>query len=463
MPWNSISDLPADISKSLPAPAKELFLVAFNNSIAGAHKQPQDAENDALKLAWASVKNLYVREGKTWAPDLNLHSEPIDFSVAAKTKPHIISGPLIEIDKLNLNDWGIPSEESHVVMAGLLGVPLKICSGKEAIFNEHSCDYNWDPNAQIGQIISTRESGGWIHATAKVTDPTAQSKLQSGTWKNKWSIFGGYKFEDGNRMRYGTVPKSVTLVQAPAYTGANFKRQSASNLSQRKEIDSMAENDETTYTKEQVDTQIKEAVEAEHATMTQQVDDLTLKNSEMVTVHESAIAASNVSLGELAAAAKTKDLEIEKLMAAAKEEGGKDKEMVPRKEMEEMLAAAKEEMAKDSIPRLEVEKLLQAATDKATDNTMDLINRTALVEDIAKIQTEYNIISAEELDDTKTHLMGKSAASLIRDKLQLERMGEALEKTGAAAVDKFKAANLPSNQAGPGMKLSWDAVKQEWS
>lgn len=395
-----------------------------------------------------------------------LHSVPTKFLVASKGNTHIISGPLIEIDKVNHNKWGIPSEEVSLIEAGLLGVPLKICSGPEAIFNEHACDYNWDPGAEIGQIISAHREGGWIHATAQVTDPVAQSKITSGTWKKNWSIFGGYRYEAPNRMRFGTIPKSVTLVKDPAYTGATFKKQAASKSSNKERIDSMAEKDET-YTKDELDEQIKAAVEADHATMSKEAEALQTKFDEAETVHQAAIATHETafaagtekyekSLGDMEA-------EIKKLQSAGKEIEPDIKDMIPRTEVEELLAAAHKKSAEDMIPRTEAENMISAAAQKATTDTMAVLEKAHLVDEILTLQASFNLVTPEEVDATKTLMMEKSAASLELDKVQLERMGEALKTESAAAVDKFKLANLPASAQEVGPKLDYNAVTGEWT
>lgn len=395
-----------------------------------------------------------------------LHSVPTKFLVASRGNSHIISGPLIEIDKINQNKWGIPLEEVPLIEAGLLGVPLKICSGPEAIFNEHACDYNWDPSAEIGQIIATHKEGGWIHATAQITDPVAQSKIDSGTWKKNWSIFGGYKYEAPNRMRFGTVPKSVTLVKDPAYTGATFKQQAASKSSNTERIDSMAGKDET-YTQDQVDEQIKAAVEADHATMTKESEALKTRFDEAETAHQAAIATQETafaagtekykkSLGDMEA-------EIKKLQSAGKETEPDIKDMIPRTEVEDLLAAAHKRSTEDMIPRSESDTMISAAAHQAAIDVKSELEKAQLVDEILTMQASFNIVTPEEVEGTKVLMMEKSAASLQLDKLQLERMGEAFKVESAAAVDKFKLANLPASAQEVGPKLSYDAITKVWS
>ena len=473
MPWDSIDDLPESIKDTLPSDAQQLFLKTFNSAWNGPCKDHANQEACAMQSAWGAVKKIYKKQGDKWIliTKAEFQTIPTKFTLASAENPHIITGPIIEIGKINLNKWGIPNDEIEInsIKAGLIGRPLKICSGKDAIFDQHSCDYKWDPAAAIGQIISTHIAAGWIHATAEVTDLVAQQKIKSGTWTDKWSIFGGYQFEDKNHMRYGTIPRSITLVDDPAYPGAGYKQatqaaqeaqplpatsQSSLINSNEKENDSMAEendpNDPKTYTQEELDKQLAEAVAADHATMTQQQEDLT-------TVHEDAFAASKK---EHADALETKDKEISDLQAAAKKDPGSGQDdMIPKTEVETMITASKEGM----VPREEVEKMISAATDAAATSTKDMLAREQLSAEIATLKASFGIIEEKDLEATKAKLIEKSAAALEDDLALLKKMSIALETHSAAAVDKFKELNLPSSGKSGGSDMgTWDPIKKEW-
>ena len=391
MPWNTIEELPDSVKKGLKTSQQQIFLSAFNSAFTGTCKDKKDREACAMKIAWSAANKTQ---------STSLHSEPMPFIVASVQSPTLITGPLIEVDKKNLNGWGIPKTEAEAVKAGLLGVPLKKCSGAGAIFNEHSCDYDWNPDDQIGQIVSAHEHDGWIHATAKVTDPIAENKIRSGTWPARWSIFGGYKSEDETQMRFGTIPRSVTLVDNPAYPGAKFQAASQSPID--KEHGNMTgEQEPKTYTKEELDQEVAKAMEAQNATMTQ--------------AHEEAIAGMTQ---QHAAALEAKDQEIKTLQASAKQ-------------------------APEMMPRAEAEKLIAAATEQATANTMDLLKKQQLSDEIVTMQASYNMIKPEDAAKVTTDLMKKSSAALEQDLDLLKNVGLALESAGTSAVDKFKAANLP--------------------
>ena len=142
MPWNSTADLPENIRKTLPTKAQAIFLDAFNSAWKSGCKdwgvREHEIEACAFKHAWGAVKNSYRVEGDKWVSKAAINTEPTPFIIAAAQNPMLISGPLIQVNKKNLNDWGIRAEEAEKVKAGLLGVPLKKCSGAGAIYNEHS-------------------------------------------------------------------------------------------------------------------------------------------------------------------------------------------------------------------------------------------------------------------------------------------------------------------------------------
>lgn len=66
MPYNSISDLPADIKRVLPKEAQEIYLKAFNAAFE-QYKEPvkrrfgEPLEEVAIKVAWSAVKKKYEK------------------------------------------------------------------------------------------------------------------------------------------------------------------------------------------------------------------------------------------------------------------------------------------------------------------------------------------------------------------------------------------------------------------
>lgn len=223
MPYNSIADLPPDVKK-LPEHQQKAFLAAFNSAYSGTCKDKGDKqESCAFAIAWSAAKGKGA--GEEPAEEV-VHTPAQEFLIsagAAENVPLKISGPLIEIGSKNKNGWGIPEDEVQNIIKDLEGTPLKICSGQDAITNEHSCDYNWDPKAAIGTIKQAFQKDGWIHATGQVTDSEATRKVKEDTWPKKWSVFLTYRGKKENGMLTGTKGRSVTLVRKPAYPGAGFK------------------------------------------------------------------------------------------------------------------------------------------------------------------------------------------------------------------------------------------------
>jgi cation transport regulator len=67
MPYGTIEDLPDSVKDNLPKHAREIYLAAFNNAW-DQYSDPEDRRGDASreetahKVAWAAVKNEYVKE-----------------------------------------------------------------------------------------------------------------------------------------------------------------------------------------------------------------------------------------------------------------------------------------------------------------------------------------------------------------------------------------------------------------
>jgi cation transport regulator len=65
MPYADISDLPASVRNHLPTHALEIYLAAFNNAWE-EYASRDDREALAHRVAWAAVKQRYVKAGKEW-------------------------------------------------------------------------------------------------------------------------------------------------------------------------------------------------------------------------------------------------------------------------------------------------------------------------------------------------------------------------------------------------------------
>jgi cation transport regulator len=70
MPYDRLSDLPESVRDNLPKHAQEIYQAAFNSAWE-QYDQPSERRGDATreetahKVAWAAVKNDYVKDDKT--------------------------------------------------------------------------------------------------------------------------------------------------------------------------------------------------------------------------------------------------------------------------------------------------------------------------------------------------------------------------------------------------------------
>ena len=71
MPYQNIEDLPKAIKNHLPTHAQEIYRAAFNGAWE-EYKDPQkrrgkvSQEETSHKVAWAAVKEKYVKKEETW-------------------------------------------------------------------------------------------------------------------------------------------------------------------------------------------------------------------------------------------------------------------------------------------------------------------------------------------------------------------------------------------------------------
>ena len=354
--------------------------------------------------------------------------------VAALDSKVTISGPLIEVGAVNRNDWGMGYDEVPNYMANVIGNPLRKCSGIDEAKAEHSCDYNWNPDDDIGRITGAHLQDGWIHATAEVTDTIAQRKIREGTWDPYWSSFLSHKAQSAGRMVSKTKPLSVTLVKDPAYIGAGFTVQ---NQTPKKEASRMA--DETKYTQEDVDKLVAAAV------------DLSKKDHISNTDADALVAAAVGKEKET-----TKDMltseDADKLVAAAvaehtkklEEASGAGKEPMSKNDVEELVSAAVATATETSIPREDVETLVAAAVAKAKDTTIETLTVERLAEDVLEKQVSAGIIEQKDVDAAREGLLLKSAAVLESDLDMYTKVNDALVAAGTEAVNKFKTAHIPA-------------------
>ena len=61
MPYATNADLPDPVRNSLPDAAQTIYRKAFN---AALEEEPDEAQ--AIRIAWAAVKNVYEKSGEEW-------------------------------------------------------------------------------------------------------------------------------------------------------------------------------------------------------------------------------------------------------------------------------------------------------------------------------------------------------------------------------------------------------------
>ena len=71
MPYNSLSQLPKQVTDNLPKHGQEIYMKAYND----AYERFEDPDNirgddeqetAAQKVAWSAVKRKYKKEGDSW-------------------------------------------------------------------------------------------------------------------------------------------------------------------------------------------------------------------------------------------------------------------------------------------------------------------------------------------------------------------------------------------------------------
>jgi len=65
MPYATTADLPPSVRSHLPDHAQDIYREAFNHAFA-AHAGEGRQEEAAHRIAWAAVKQSYVKVGDRW-------------------------------------------------------------------------------------------------------------------------------------------------------------------------------------------------------------------------------------------------------------------------------------------------------------------------------------------------------------------------------------------------------------
>lgn len=163
------------------------------------------------------------------------------YSVAASRTAGIpdhaieISGPLIEIGKKNLEEWGITAGAVDDILERGVGIPIRVCNSE----NPHACDLANDRYSQVGYTTKMWASDGWVHASAAITQVKAGESINDGTWtpfgNGSWSVTGAAMELAGDFENSGMIeqliPQSIALFtppSQPAFVGSKFEMVAAS-------------------------------------------------------------------------------------------------------------------------------------------------------------------------------------------------------------------------------------------
>ena len=368
------------------------------------------------------------------------------FEVAAERTDGIpehaieIEGNLIEVDAQNLNGWGVKSSAVDEIIENGIGIPLRMCNSPDP----HECDYNEDHWADIGYVTKMWKEGNWIKARSAVTDKTAITKIDDGTWlpfgDGNWSISGypGNDFDD-NYLMYKYIPFSISLVMPPnepAYEGSKFelvaaavkKNKLQSEHDKQNTIgDNMAENDG-----EDGKTEIKEEGKPKtEETKTKSETEMTIKNEP--------------STKEMDKATMYSQDEFDKKLSESLE--------TQKAEYNEQMGKMQQEMAQ-MTPNGDLESMLSAAKKETVEATLDQIKRDKLSNDYGDMVAASKVLGAPFTKDGK--LDEAELATRINEIKQLSAsVIENMITDGKAMV----AAMPPGNTAFDEAKIKTDAVE----
>ena len=262
----------------------------------------------------------------------------------------LIEGRLIHLGKKNLKGWGVTMAAAEQIMAGISEIPIRACNSP----NPHECDSNSDNFANVGYAIGARVEDGWIVAKAAITDQVAAQKVNDKTWlpfgKGGWSVTGfpsnpAPDFATSG-LTNGFSPASIALIIGngkPAYEGSGFKMVAAAITNHRGDDMTEEKNksggDPTTYTQDDLDAKIKDALEKQKLEFDAEGKKLTA--------------------AELAKQKTEYDAAIEKLSADEKTAyDAKLATMTSEDDMEKMLVEHGKKVQADTLDTLERRKLM---------------------------------------------------------------------------------------------------------
>jgi len=441
MPYDSIA---AAKKAGFPTSAEGIALTLGQiNKLAelyDAIKKAGTAKNP-FSVAWTAWKRLYRKTADRWVEiktaSIQFGTEPF---TAASGKVEgvpehaaMIEGRLIHLDTKNLKGWGVTTAAAKQIIDGIRGIPIRACNGNDP----HACDYADDNASKIGYATRAWVDGEWVMAAAAITDPDAAKKIDDGTWtpfgKGSWSATGfpsnpTANFETDGLLN-GFNPASIALVLTgsakPAFEGSGFEMVAAAITNHRD--DNMADNNEgggnpTTYTQEQLDAKVKEALDAKIA----ELESIGIKHT----------------TEELAKQKLEYDASLAKM--TTEERASYDAKLV------------------EMTPTADVNKMIAAAVAQGQADTLDMIERQRLATEYKGMLTASVVLGAPymkdgildaALVDTRIAEVQEMKVAAISGLIEREKMVAA---AASPAQSAFDAAQVPGQAPGTATQAEKD-------
>lgn len=284
MPYDSIADAK---KASFPTAAEGIDMTLEQvNKLAELYDSIIEAgtAKNSFSVAWTAWKKLYKKADDAWA---EIKTASVQFGVerfvasihsdeGVPDHAAMIEGKLIHLDKKNLKGWGVTASATQQIIDGIPGIPIRACNN----IDPHACDFSSDNFANVGYATNAHVEDGWLWATAAVTDPDAAKKLNDGTWMpfgaGGWSVTGFPSDPapdfDKSGLTNGFSPASIALIIGngkPAFEGSGFEMVAAAIQQNNdhkgdtmvKDKSDGGESDPTSYTQEELDAKVAEALE----------------------------------------------------------------------------------------------------------------------------------------------------------------------------------------------------------
>jgi hypothetical protein len=357
-----------------------------------------------------------------------------------------ISGPLIEIGKTNINGWGITAAAVDGIINQGVGIPIRVCNN----IDPHACDLEFDNYSKVGYVTKLWRENGWIHANAAITKPDAAESIANGTWTpfnvGSWSSVGLFNDAEITIGEDGLVstmdPLAIALFtppDIPAYQGSKFEMVAAAVTAAKEKQDTIISTSQTKLRKSPDDaTKTAAAPTESKVTMTEP---------------EINIEASGTHVPADAPPVEATPPEVTPPQVDSPAEDAPDATTYTQEDLDIAVKTALEAQKTDhdaEIAKTTPNADLQAMFASVKTETIDEINRTALVGDYVDMVTASTILSAPYLVDGKidakkmtakrTDMMAMATATVKQTIVDTKMMVAAMP-AGKTAFDEAVVAS----------------------